>query len=150
MSLYQVTRSKYHRLAPEAEVTFCLTTGGHNAGIVCGPVHPRRSHEIRTREPGAENLSTEEWKEAAEQRDGSWWPSWEAWLSENRPNYDSADMSFCGRRGFNHFRHRVNVVHDYEEATAKPSFDQALRIAGDLSEQFLQGAYDILGPTDLI
>jgi polyhydroxyalkanoate synthase len=73
---------KFHNLAPESEVTFCLTTGGHNAGIVCGPVHPRRSHEIQTREAGGETLGTETWKEVAEQRDGSWWPSWEAWLSE--------------------------------------------------------------------
>jgi polyhydroxyalkanoate synthase len=91
---------KFHRLAPDAEVTFCLTTGGHNAGIVCGPVHPRRSHEILAREPGAENLSTEAWKEVAEQRDGSWWPSWEAWLSENSskqvkpPKIGNADKGY--------------------------------------------------------
>jgi polyhydroxyalkanoate synthase len=71
---------KFHDLAPEAEVTFCLTTGGHNAGIACGPVHPRRSHEILTRDPAGEILDPEAWKQAAELREGSWWPSWEGWL----------------------------------------------------------------------
>ncbi|HEY5789166.1 MAG TPA: alpha/beta fold hydrolase [Gammaproteobacteria bacterium] len=73
---------KFHQLAPEAEVTFCLTTGGHNAGIACGPVHPRRAHELQTRAPGAATLPAEQWKEKAEQREGSWWPSWEGWLAE--------------------------------------------------------------------
>jgi len=74
---------KFHDLAPESEVTFCLTTGGHNAGIVCGPTHPRRSHEILTREAGGGTFDTETWKEVAEQRDGSWWPSWESWLTSH-------------------------------------------------------------------
>jgi F-type H+-transporting ATPase subunit gamma len=66
----------------------------------------------------------------------------EAWLGEHRAAYDAIDFSFCGKRGFNHFRHRVNVVHYYEEATVRPSFDQALKIADDLSARFVEGAYD--------
>lgn len=66
----------------------------------------------------------------------------ETWLAEHRAAYDAVDFSFCGKRGFSHFRRRVNVVHHYEEAAARPSFEQALRIAGDLSGQFLAGAYD--------
>ena len=38
---------KIHRLNG-GDVTFALTTGGHNAGIVSGPVHPRRKHQVHT------------------------------------------------------------------------------------------------------
>jgi polyhydroxyalkanoate synthase len=34
------------------ELTIALTTGGHNAGIACGPDHPRRSYQIAVRKPG--------------------------------------------------------------------------------------------------
>jgi polyhydroxyalkanoate synthase len=31
-----------------AGVHFLLTGGGHNVGIVSGPVHPKRRHRVRT------------------------------------------------------------------------------------------------------
>src|SRR5690606_8370009 len=39
---------KLHLLTP-SEITFVLTTGGHNAGIVSPPGHPRRHYQILTR-----------------------------------------------------------------------------------------------------
>ena len=35
------------------ELTFALTSGGHNAGVVSGPQHPRRRYRIARREAGA-------------------------------------------------------------------------------------------------
>jgi len=90
---------KYHGLAPESEVTFCLTTGGHNAGIICGPEHPRRSHEVQTREAGGETLDSETWKDRAEQRDGSWWPTWAAWLGEHDGNQVKPPKAGNARKG---------------------------------------------------
>lgn len=66
----------------------------------------------------------------------------ESWLGEHRAAYEEVDFSFCGKRGFSHFRHRVSVRHHYEDATARPSFEQALRIADDISGNFLDGVYD--------
>ncbi len=62
------------------EMTFVLTTGGHNAGIACGPDHPRRKHRIATRQPGDLYTDPDQWVGQNELVDGSWWPAWDAWL----------------------------------------------------------------------
>ncbi|SES91728.1 polyhydroxyalkanoate synthase [Oceanicella actignis] len=72
---------KIHNLA-DADVTFALTNGGHNAGVVSEPGHPRRRHRIRTTHHDARRLDPDAWMAAAELREGSWWPSWAAWLAD--------------------------------------------------------------------
>ena len=62
------------------ELTFALTTGGHNAGIVSGPEHPRRKHQIATRAPGDLYCDPDRWVESTELAEGSWWPAWNDWL----------------------------------------------------------------------
>lgn len=62
------------------EVTFALTNGGHNAGIVSYPGRPRRHYSVLTRESGGTTLSTDAWQQAAKRNQGSWWPEWLAWL----------------------------------------------------------------------
>jgi polyhydroxyalkanoate synthase len=68
-------------LLNDGELTFVLTSGGHNAGIVSEPGHPRRHYRIRTREAGAHTFGPDEWEHDTAPRDGSWWPEWEAWLA---------------------------------------------------------------------
>jgi polyhydroxyalkanoate synthase len=63
-----------------AEITFVLTSGGHNAGIVSEPGHPHRNYLLRVRAEGAPYESPEEWQAQATRKDGSWWPEWYAWL----------------------------------------------------------------------
>ncbi len=48
---------KARGLTRSADYTFLLTSGGHNAGIVSGPVHPRRRHRVRTWLNDSESLS---------------------------------------------------------------------------------------------
>jgi len=62
------------------EMTFALTTGGHNAGIACGPDHPRRKHRLATRRPGDLYVDPDHWEANNTLVDGSWWPAWNAWL----------------------------------------------------------------------
>lgn len=62
------------------ELTFALTTGGHNAGIVSGPEHPRRKHQIATRAAGDLYCDPDRWAESTELVEGSWWPAWNDWL----------------------------------------------------------------------
>jgi polyhydroxyalkanoate synthase len=71
---------KIHLLNP-GEITFVLTSGGHNAGIVSEPGHPRRHFHMDVRPPGGLYVGPDEWLRTAEPRDGSWWPAWVDWLS---------------------------------------------------------------------
>jgi polyhydroxyalkanoate synthase len=69
-------------LLTDAEITFVLTTGGHNAGIVSEPGHPRRSYQLATRKPGDRYMDPEAWHAITPRREGSWWPAWQAWLEK--------------------------------------------------------------------
>lgn len=64
------------------EVTFLLTTGGHNAGIVNPPGTNRRAWRARCRAVGDLHLDPESWLAACEPQSGSWWPVWQQWLAE--------------------------------------------------------------------
>ncbi len=66
----------------DADITFVLTSGGHNAGIVSEPGHPHRNFQKMTHKKHETHLSHDEWREKAESDEGSWWPSWHKWLVE--------------------------------------------------------------------
>jgi polyhydroxyalkanoate synthase len=72
---------KVDNLVRSDDLTFLLTAGGHNAGIVAGPVHPKRHYRMRTRRLADPHLAPEDWLEAASKFDGSWWPAWQQWLA---------------------------------------------------------------------
>lgn len=72
---------KLHLLTRTA-LTFLLTSGGHNAGIVSEPDHPRRRYRFTTRKPGDPYLSPERFLTHAEYHEGSWWPAWSHWLAD--------------------------------------------------------------------
>lgn len=73
---------KIHALT-DTEVTFVLTSGGHNAGIVSEPGHPHRTFRIATTRVADTCLDPEEWVQAATEQEGSWWPAWTDWLATN-------------------------------------------------------------------
>ena len=72
---------KLRGLTRSTDYTFLLTSGGHNAGIVSGPVHPRRRHRLLTWHDATTTLTPEQWHKRAPLHEGSWWPSWEHWLT---------------------------------------------------------------------
>lgn len=74
---------KVDGLVRSDEVTFLLTSGGHNAGIVSGAVHPKRRHRVRTRSAGDARLTADRWLAETAVTPGSWWPTWEAWLRQH-------------------------------------------------------------------
>ncbi len=73
---------KVGKLVRSADYTFCLTSGGHNAGIISGPQHPKRRHRVHTSKSGARLLTPERYLEKVEPTPGSWWPTWAKWLEE--------------------------------------------------------------------
>ncbi len=72
---------KVGRLVRSADYTFCLTSGGHNAGIISGPQHPKRRHRVHASKAGSRLLSPEKFMEKAGLHQGSWWPTFAAWLA---------------------------------------------------------------------
>lgn len=72
---------KIHQFT-DTEITFALTSGGHNAGIVSEPGHPRRRYRIGTSPQDGTLVSADDWFAAHEPVEGSWWPAWAEWLGE--------------------------------------------------------------------
>ena len=74
-------RSVYKtQLFTDCDLTFVLTSGGHNSGIVNEPGNPRSKFFRSHRPPGASYAGPDDWLATAEPRDGSWWPEWQGWL----------------------------------------------------------------------
>jgi polyhydroxyalkanoate synthase subunit PhaC len=67
-------------LTRSRDYTFLLTSGGHNAGIVSGPVHPKRRHRMLSWSNPRDTLAPDEWLKRAPLHEGSWWPAWQRWL----------------------------------------------------------------------
>ena len=61
-------------------VTFLLTTGGHNAGIVSKPGGTGRSYQVLAKSKDDRYSDPDAWAAAAPCKDGSWWPEWVLWL----------------------------------------------------------------------
>ena len=77
-------RSVYKfNILSDTAVTFLLTTGGHNAGIVSPPGTAGRSYRMATKLETDPFQSPDGWRANASQFEGSWWPAWSNWLAEN-------------------------------------------------------------------
>ena len=63
-----------------SEVTFALTNGGHNAGVVSEPGHHHRHFRLGRILSNNHFIPAEEWAEQAEMHEGSWWLAWVDWL----------------------------------------------------------------------
>ncbi|BAV63186.1 PHA/PHB synthase family protein [Sphingobium cloacae] len=84
-----------------AEITFVLTSGGHNAGIVSEPGHNGRRYRVLTRETDGLSYDPEEWERHAEKKQGSWWTEWGDWLASRSgapgapPSMGAADKGYA-------------------------------------------------------
>jgi polyhydroxyalkanoate synthase len=72
---------KFH-LFLDTSVTFLLTNGGHNAGVVSEPGREGRHYRMRTKEESDLYLDPEAWFEETPTTQDSWWPAWASWLHE--------------------------------------------------------------------
>ncbi|MDH6261592.1 alpha/beta fold hydrolase [Bradyrhizobium sp. BR13661] len=65
----------------DADLTFLLTSGGHNAGVVAPPDEPGHSYQVMTKPEDAPHVGPDEWLKLAPRSEGSWWPEWTRWLA---------------------------------------------------------------------
>ncbi|MBP7655416.1 MAG: alpha/beta fold hydrolase [Pseudoxanthomonas sp.] len=113
---------KLHLFSP-AEITFVLTNGGHNAGIVSALDHPRRRFDMHTRAAGAPYLAPDEWRRVAKAHSGSWWPAWLAWLRSRSGAAVKPPRVGAARKGY---RIQSDAPGDYVRSRA------LLPVAGDV------------------
>jgi polyhydroxyalkanoate synthase len=78
---------KIHQLM-RAPVTFALSSGGHNVGIVnppAGPLaHPQAGYRLATHPEGKAPADPQLWLDTAPAQQGSWWPRWTEWLAQHQ------------------------------------------------------------------
>jgi polyhydroxyalkanoate synthase len=73
-------RSVYKLSLHAPDMTFLLTSGGHNAGIVSQPGHPGRHYRIGRKPQGRKYVDPETWYHCHQPHEGSWWSAWADWL----------------------------------------------------------------------
>ncbi|WP_441252006.1 PHA/PHB synthase family protein [Tardiphaga sp. 71_E8_N1_1] len=71
---------KVHYLT-DAAVTFVLTSGGHNAGILAPPDEAGHRYQIMSRTADDTYLGPDEWERLAPIAEGSWWEALTAFLA---------------------------------------------------------------------
>lgn len=85
----------------DTDVTFVLTSGGHNAGIVSEPGHPRRAYQISAKGSMDRYVDPETWQAKTPTVEGSWWKAWVAWLEAHSgaltaaPEMDNAKSGYA-------------------------------------------------------
>jgi len=72
---------KIHLLT-DAEVTYLLASGGHNAGIIAEPGHRAARFQVLTKRADERYSDPDEWASLAPTKEGSWWVEWVSWLVE--------------------------------------------------------------------
>ncbi len=90
---------KVHLLL-DTQVTFVLTSGGHNAGVVSEPGHPRRRYRVSTKEEDDLYVDADTWFEQTPVKQGSWWPEWAAWLSDRSGDWTSPPPMGAPEKGY--------------------------------------------------
>jgi polyhydroxyalkanoate synthase subunit PhaC len=77
-------RSVYKlHLLTDTEITFVLTSGGHNVGVVNPPLDSPHSHRLAVRRPDGPYVDPDAFLRNASGEAGSWWPAWQVWLAQH-------------------------------------------------------------------
>jgi polyhydroxyalkanoate synthase subunit PhaC len=77
-------RSVYKiHLSLDTDVTFALTNGGHNQGIVTPPGTPGRHYRLATKAMHEPHADPGSWLAHHPAVEGSWWAGWLGWLRQH-------------------------------------------------------------------
>ncbi len=94
-------RSVYKiNLLADTEITFLLTGGGHNVGVVNPPANSKRHYRVATRSESAKYVDPETWFAATPEKPGSWWPEWWGWLDRRSTGKVAPPAFGAPERGF--------------------------------------------------
>jgi poly[(R)-3-hydroxyalkanoate] polymerase subunit PhaC len=69
-------------LLTDTDVTFVLTNGGHNGGILSELGHKSRHYRCGHKDEGDPHMTAPDWFDSHDPRNGSWWPHWSKWLKK--------------------------------------------------------------------
>jgi len=91
---------KINLLANSQTVTFLLTSGGHNAGIISEPGHPRRHYRMASRSDHGSYIDPDSWMQKTPVSQGSWWPAWQRWLARRSGSRIAPPEMGASRQGY--------------------------------------------------
>jgi len=80
-------------LLTDTDVTFALTNGGHNGGVLSYPEHPDRHIRMLHKNEGDPHITAQAWFAQTDPVDGSWWPVWTRWLAQR--NVAGTSPRYC-------------------------------------------------------
>ena len=90
---------KFHLVSDAPSVTFVLTSGGHNAGIVSEPLNSKRTYQMMTRREEETYIDPDRWLEEAPRFQGSWWLPWQKWLGEHSSGWTAPPETGAPEKG---------------------------------------------------
>ncbi len=67
----------------DTDVSYLLTSGGHNAGIISEPGHLHHSYQMMTRRASDRYIDPDVFQGKTPSKIGSWWPEWSNWLKNH-------------------------------------------------------------------
>lgn len=81
-------------LLTDTDVTFVLTNGGHNGGILSEPGHKGRHFRCGHKDEGDAHITATDWLDSHDSQAGSWWSDWSKWLENKsgRPQPSSSKL----------------------------------------------------------
>lgn len=94
-------RSVYKtQLFTDSDLTFVLTSGGHNGGIINEPSAERGHYRCSLRTAGARYIGPDAWFEQNTAQPGSWWPAWVDWLTAKSSSVVSSPATGASKQGY--------------------------------------------------
>jgi len=88
-------------LLTTGDVTFTLTSGGHNVGIVSMPVKKtKRYYRTSTLKESDRYVDADSWFQSTKPSNGSWWPAFEKWLARHSTEKIAPPAMGCEKKGF--------------------------------------------------
>ncbi|VVC76959.1 Poly-beta-hydroxybutyrate polymerase [Aquicella siphonis] len=88
-------------LLTNSDVTFALTSGGHNVGIVSLPSKTTKRHyRISTLKENDRFIDADSWYQNSKVYEGSWWPAFEKWLAKKSGKKIAPPEMGCEKEGY--------------------------------------------------